>query len=203
MKKEGTLTEADVIMYTLSDKKMKECIDNARILIESMKDRKDLHKRDYLERYIDILMGEAAEQSVIEWINSKGKYAKSAVDKKSGKPDAGHDVVMRDKKGKEILCSVKSSLSVYKSDIKDIIKEFTIATKKSEVRKVNIQVYFWLILNGEHRVSVPSNGNMAIIGWVGENDIHGFSKYATENRESPTIKLNEARSMNSLLNYIS
>ena len=54
-------------------------------------------------------MGEIAEIAVIKWLKSRGKYAVSAVDKTSDKPDSGHDVIVKDIKGVERKCSVKSS----------------------------------------------------------------------------------------------
>ncbi len=197
------LTVDKVIKEKMTDGELKECIKTAEFLCESIVDRKDLHKRDYLERYIDILMGEIAEQSVIKWFHERGKFAESAVDKKSRKPDLGHDIILKSRDNKTILCSVKSSLSVYKSDMQDILDTYTIATKESEVCQVNIQVYYWLSPKSNPRSNVPNHENMAIIGWVANNDIQSFGTYATEGRESPDqIKLRQIRSMESLLQYI-
>lgn len=93
-------------------------------------------------------------------------------------------------------------MSVYKDNINDILDTFTIATKASELRKVNIQVYYWLKLKGENRITVPSNKNMAIIGWIGENDVKEFGTYNTENRQVAKIKLRNIRTMKSLLDYL-
>ncbi len=200
---DSNLSIDKVIKVKMNDDELKKCIETAEFLCESVVDRKDLHKRDYLERFIDLLMGEISEQSVIKWFHDNGKFAKSAVDKKSRKPDMGHDIILKTKDNKEILCSVKSSLSVFKSDMQQILDTFTIATKKSEVRQVNIQVYYWLSPISTPRVCVPNHENMAIIGWVGENDIKSFGTYSTEERESPDqIKLRQIRSMESLLKYI-
>lgn len=197
------LTVDKVIKEKMTDGEIEQCIKTAEFLCETVVDRKDLHERDYLERYIDILMGEIAEQSVIKWFHDHDKYAKSAVDKTSGKPDLGHDIILKSRNNKEILCSVKSSLSVFKSDMQDILDTFTIATKKSEIRQVNIQVYYWLSPKTNPRVCVPNHENMAIIGWVANNDIQSFGTYSTEGRESPAqVKLRQIRSMESLLQYI-
>lgn len=199
------VSKDSVIRVDISDDEMGCCIENAMLLSKTMKDRSDLHLRSYMERYINILMGEVAEQAVIKWIRGNGKFAVSAVDKKSGKPDLGHDIVLKNIEQEEILCSVKSSLSVYKSDVEEILKNFTVASKKSEIRNVNIQVYYWLCLNGnnDYRITVPSSNNMAIIGWVTENDIDKFGSYSTEHREVAKIKLEEIRPMASLLKYLS
>ena len=183
-----------VIKIALSENDLSSCIDNTQILCETISDRSDLHLRSYMERYIDIMMGEVAEAAVIKWLKQNGKYAVSAVNKSSGKPDSGRDIILRGKHKQEIECSVKSSLSVYKDNINDILDTFTIATKASELRKVNIQVYYWLKLKGENRITVPSNKNMAIIGWIGE--------YNTENRQVAKIKLRNIRTMKSLLDYL-
>ena len=91
---------------------------------------------------------------------------------------------------------------MYKSTIDDILDTFTVATKASELRKVNIQVYYWLKLKGEPRITVPTERNMAIIGWIGENDVKEFGTYSTENRQAPKIKLRDTRPMHSLLEYL-
>lgn len=193
----------DLILVDIDDNETKICLENAQTICTTIKDRADLHKRSYMERYIDILMGEVAECAVIKWLKDNGKYAVSAVDKKSGKPDLGHDIVVRRRDGVEITCSVKSSLSAYKNSFDDILDTFTIATKLSEIRKVNIQVYFWLNLRGkEHRTTVPSTDNMAIVGWVGENDIAKFSSYNGEERQVADVKLRDMRPMHSLLDYL-
>ena len=191
-----------VIKIALSENDLSSCIDNTQILCETISDRSDLHLRSYMERYIDIMMGEVAEAAVIKWLKQNGKYAVSAVNKSSGKPDSGRDIILRGKHKQEIECSVKSSLSVYKYNINDILDTFTIATKASELRKVNIQVYYWLKLKGENRITVPSNKNMAIIGWIGENDVKEFGTYNTENRQVAKIKLRNIRTMKSLLDYL-
>ena len=191
-----------VIKIALSENDLSSCIDNTQILCETISDRSDLHLRSYMERYIDIMMGEVAEVAVIKWLKQNGKYAVSAVNKSSGKPDSGRDIILRGKHKQEIECSVKSSLSVYKDNINDILDTFTIATKASELRKVNIQVYYWLKLKGENRITVPSNKNMAIIGWIGENDVKEFGTYNTENRQVAKIKLRNIRTMKRLLDYL-
>lgn len=124
-----------VIKIALSENDLSSCIDNTQILCETISDRSDLHLRSYMERYIDIMMGEVAEAAVIKWLKQNGKYAVSAVNKSSGKPDSGRDIILRGKHKQEIECSVKSSLSVYKDNINDILDTFTIATKASELRK--------------------------------------------------------------------
>ena len=191
-----------VIKIALSENDLSSCIDNTQILCETISDRSDLHLRSYMERYIDIMMGEVAEAAVIKWLKQNGKYAVSAVNKSSGKPDSGRDLILKDKQKREIECSVKSSLSVYKDNMNDILDTFTIATKASELRKVNIQVYYWLKLKGENRITVPSNKNMAIIGWIGENDVKEFGTYNTEKRQVAKLKLRNIRTMQSLLDYL-
>ena len=191
-----------VIRIDLLEEDLSKCTENAQILCETISDRSDLHLRSYMERYINILMGEVAEVAVIKWLRQNGKYADSAVNKRSGKPDSGRDIILKDRYEREIGCSVKSSLSVYKNNIDDILDTFTVATKESELRKVNIQVYYWLILNGVNRISVPSDKNMAIIGWIGENDVEKFGTYRTENRQVADIKLRDIRTMQSLLDYL-
>lgn len=198
-----SINGCDMVIVNLDDKEIQICLENAQFLCATMNDRRDLHARSYMERYIDILMGEAAELAVIKWLNNNGKFAVSAVDKKSGKPDLGHDIILKSRNGKEITCSVKSSLSALKNSFDDILDTFTIATKSSEIRKINVQVYYWLNLRGKsHRTTVPSTDNMAIVGWVGENDITDFSSYNGEERQVADMKLRNIRSMQSLLDYL-
>jgi len=198
------VTAKDVIGPILTDDEIRECMDTAWQLLESMQDRVDLHSRSRLERFNDIVMGEIAERSVIKWLQEQGKFARSAVDKGSGRPDSGYDILLRSIDGKAIKCSVKSSLSVFKSSMDDILGGFYLSSKRSEIQGINIQVYFWLDLYGKPRVNTPSDQNMAIIGWCGRKDLTGRKEggYATEARPAMNIKLKELRPMESLLNIL-
>lgn len=197
---------SDVIQFELSKEDLNVCIDNAKNIMTTIIDRRDLHSRDDLERFNNLLMGEISEMMVLRWLHSHGKYAVSAVNKNSREPDIGHDLQLRDKNGRPIRCSVKSSLSALK-DLNYIINNFKLATKQSELREVNVQVYFWLVINptnnGESRTTVMSLRNSAIIGWFGAKDLSSFSSYATENRQAPTKPLKEARCMANLLELLS
>lgn len=104
-----------VIRINLSEEDLSKCTENAQILCETISDRSDLHLRSYMERYINILMGEVAEAAVIKWLRQSGKYANSAVNKKSGKPDSGRDIILKDKYGQEIGCSVNFNKSFGKA----------------------------------------------------------------------------------------
>ncbi|QSD34079.1 hypothetical protein H5A40_13375 [Pectobacterium brasiliense] len=198
------ITEKDIVFISLDIHEFDECIMNAKSVCFHIKDRADLHERDLLERFNNILMGEVAEKMVIKWLNSNGKFASSSVDKLSKKPDHGHDILLK-KNDSHVYCSVKSSLSALK-DIQYIIENFKLATKKNELTTVNIQVYFWLSINpkefGAPRLTVPSLKQAAIIGWFGQNDIKNFTTYNRENRESPSVELKHSRPMISLLDYI-
>lgn len=195
----------DIVYQALSLDDLNVCINNATILNRTITDRKDLHKRDELERFNNILMGEVAEMMVIKWLHSHGKFAISAVDKTSSSPDMGHDIEVESARdGKKVFCSIKSSISCLK-DINSILSEFRLATKKSELREINIQVYFWLTLNpgkGSSRVSVPSLRQSAIIGWFGQNDLTQFTTYNFEEREAPSPTLGSGRKMKDLLKHL-
>ena len=197
---------SDVIHFDINKEDLKICIDNAKNIMSTIIDRKDLHSRDDLERFNNLLMGEISEMTVLKWLHSKGKYAVSTVDKTAAQPDLGHDLQLRDVKGNYIHCSIKSSLSALQA-LDYIVSNFKLATKQSELREVNIQVYFWLVINptgdNKSRTTVLSLRNLAIIGWFGVNDFKKFENYATENREAPTKPLKEARSMESLLSRLS
>jgi hypothetical protein len=197
---------SDVIHFDINKEDLKICIDNAKNIMSTIIDRKDLHSRDDLERFNNLLMGKISEMTVLKWLHSKGKYAVSTVDKTAAQPDLGHDLQLRDVKGNYIHCSIKSSLSALQA-LDYIVSNFKLATKQSELREVNIQVYFWLVINptgdNKSRTTVLSLRNLAIIGWFGVNDLKKFENYATENRETPTKPLKEARSMESLLSLLS
>ena len=195
------IEEKDIISFKFTNNQIKECIEIANNLTDSVVDRKDLHNRDYLERFLDILMGEIAEKLVISWLQQNKKFVKSAVDKTSGKPDLGHDIILRAKDGREIKGSIKSSLSVFKQPT-DIINEFTLATTAREVRDVNIQVYFWLNTQATPRRNLPNTDNLAIIAWCGKKDIDRFDSYKKEERQAPQKKLKELRTMGELLNML-
>lgn len=194
----------DIISVNINEDDIKDCIERATHISKSIADRTDLHSRDYLERFINVLMGEIAEHIVITWLRQNNKFVESAVDKTSDKPDLGHDLWLKKYNGDRIKCSIKSSISALKSP-KDILTTFTIATKESEIRDVNIQVYFWLDLfaKDNNRLSIPSTKNCAIICWCGKKDIKSFTEYKTEKRQTANKKLQELRTMRSLLNFIS
>ncbi|OQV39747.1 hypothetical protein BZ160_15295 [Pantoea vagans] len=199
------ITVDDVVFVQLKEDELEQCILNAKDISFHIKDRLDLHERDLLERFNNILMGEIAEKMVIKWISEQGRFALSTVNKSSRKPDNGHDVLLKKNNGEDIYCSVKSSLSAL-HNVEGIINNFKLATKKSEITEVNIQVYFWLTINprGENtnRVTVPALKQAAIIGWFGQNDIDEFTTYNHENREAPSITLKYSRPMVSLLKFI-
>lgn len=199
------ITPSDPILYKLSDAQIKECMDNAFHLTDFITDRSDLHSRSYLEKFMDVLMGEISERMVIEWLHSHGKYAESAVDKRSDHPDLGHDIWIKNIKGEKSKCSVKSSISGLKSEMKDIISTFSPAFKADEIRDVNIQVYFWLRLYEKPRISVPSENNAAIIGWMSSRALQncGEQLYPTERRPKLNLLLKQMQPMNELLQYLS
>jgi len=138
---------------------------------------------------------------VLEWLKKKDKFGESAVNKGAAMPDMGHDIWLQDTHGKRIRASVKSSLSVLKSDPEKILNTFTLATKSEEVREINIQVYFWLSVYSTPRISVPSMRQAAIVAWAPAEDLAGarFNSYKGEHRPAPDKKLSELRPMNELV----
>ena len=87
----------------------------------------------------------------------------------------------------------------------EILSTFKLASTKNELREINVQVYFWLEIHSNPRTTVPSDTNVAIIGWAGINDLDKIpeKKYETEQRPRIEIPLKDLRTMNELLNYIS
>ena len=201
------VNKTDTIVCRLSNKELRECIATSTDMVGRIADRNDLHSRSYIERFINILMGEMSEQFVIKWIQAHGKHAESAVDKQSDKPDLGHDIWLMSTDGRPIKCSVKSSLSAKIPDMDRILDTFKLASTKRELRDVNVQVYFWLEQDpkeGSARVTVPSETNAAIIGWIGKNDAENCSEksYSTEKRPEIQLRLRELNRMEDLLQYI-
>lgn len=198
------ITVENVERVLLDDTNLNLCVDNAQKMLSKIVDRNDLHERDNLERFNNILMGEIAEQMVIQWFVSQGKFVESAVDKDSNTPDSGHDIWLKQPDGKKVKCSIKSSLS-YSKGVDGILSTFKLATTFNELRDINIQVYFWLNLypaENSSRKTFISFANSAIIGWFGINDLKNFESYNYEKRLAPTVVLNQARSMQSLLPYL-
>lgn len=193
------MPSASEVIYgaCISNDEIASALEDSIFLTDTIMDRKDLHDRGYLERFIDIAMGEIAEKSVLAYLRDDlGLKAESAVDKRSGHADLGYDIIIED----ELRCSVKSSLSIFKSNMTDILAGFNLATKRSEVVDVNVQVYFWLDPNGHPRSSVPSELNMAIIGWAGAKDLYGadYDSYVGETREAASMRLIDLRPMSEL-----
>lgn len=198
------ITAQDTLKIAIPADIFERCVQVASRLSSRIADRADFHGRDQLERFNNILMGEIAEQLVIHWLSSHGKFAESTVDKFSDKPDMGHDLRLKSRDGRDIYCSVKSSLT-FSKDENGIVEEFTLASKASELREVNIQVYFWLRLHPkphESRITVPSLAQCALIGWFGCRQIAQFQHYNHEQRQSPLVRLKEANSMQKLLDYL-
>lgn len=199
------VTEKDLIYINLEPAIFDICVERSQSILKSIQDRNDLHDRDDLERFINVLMGEVAEQIVFKWLRDNNKYVEIPESKNTPGPDAGHDLLLKRKKdGGSVECSIKSSLS-YSKGPSGIIENFRLATKKSELRDVNLQVYFWLTLNPpekEPRVTIPSIRQSAIFGWYGKNDMEKFEKYKHENREVPCSTLRHARTAISLLHHI-
>ena len=200
------IRKESVISPNLSKEDVNDCIVNATKILNSITDRKDLHGRSYAEQFQNIFMGELAEKAVLQYFRENGIYAVSAVDKDSGMPDSGYDIIVFDKHGIERHVSVKSSLSIYKQSPEDIINEtrFHLASKVGEICDINVQVYFWLVTRGtETHVSVPSEQNMIIVGWAGSKDITGeTASYSSEKREVVAVSLKELRPMEELLKFL-
>ena len=198
------VTENDVIRPSLGREAIAKAVEISLGVVGGIVDRGNLHERDPLERFQDVLLGEIAEMMVIDWLHTSGKYAVSAVDKDSAHPDPGHDIQIMRSGGALKQASVKSSVSGLKSSIGDILDTFTIATTPRELRDVNIQVYFWLSLYSSPRVSVPSLSNAAIIAWASRGDLETviFHPYQGESRLSPKLRLRSFRPMRELLDCL-
>lgn len=56
------ITPSDTILYKLFDAQIKECIQNAFYLTDFITDRSDLHSRSFLEKFMDVLLGEISER---------------------------------------------------------------------------------------------------------------------------------------------
>ena len=205
------ITKDDTVIPILSNEKVNECISTALTISSCIADRHDLHDRSALERFENVVMGELSEQAVIQFLRENGKivYAPTYAQKTNGKPDGGYDVEVVDICGNRQKVSIKSSLSVYKQSPEEIVEnpKFHLASKRSELRAINIQVYFWLDTKGStgHRTAVPSEKNMMIVGWVCGRKIRNasaYSAYATEGREVVEVSLKELRPMSELLQYL-
>lgn len=207
------VTLDDVIARNLSQDDIAKCIHNASTLLPHISDRNDLHQRDYLERFIDVLIGEVAELIVIRWLRDNGKFAVSAVDKSSGSPDLGHDIWVIDKENNCLSkTSIKSSISA-KLNPDRILKEMRLAARRLELCEFNIQVYFWLKIDAQkdldrsevgHRIVVPAISQSAIMCWFSNDDLQNevFSAYKVEKRQAPNVQLSSGRAMATFLDRV-
>lgn len=173
-------------------------------LLPHVQDRADLHGRDPLEKYHNLLMGEIAELAVIAYLTAQGKAAASAVDKQAGTPDMGHDIVVRRRDGTAARCSVKSSLS-YHHGIAAIPGQFRPAFNHREPRDINIQVYYHYNLRLEPRTTVAASTHAYIIGWASERKLlaSGFAVYNGERRQVADLRLADLSPMADLLPLLS
>jgi len=201
-----SLTAADAI--PLRELVSEEMVQTAAVtcasLLPHVRDRADLHGRDPLERYHNLLMGEIAELAVIAYLTGQGKSAVSAVDKAAGTPDMGHDVVVRRRDGTAAKCSVKSSLS-YHHGIAAIPGQFKPAFSHREPRDINVQVYYHYNLRLEPRTTVAASAHAYIIGWASEKKLLGseFAAYNGERRRVADLKLADLSPMAELLPLLS
>lgn len=173
-------------------------------LLPHVRDRADLHGRDPLERYHNLLMGEIAELAVTAYLTGQGRHAVSAVDKAATVPDAGHDLILRRRDGTAATCSVKSSLS-YHHGIEAIADVFRPAFNPREPRDINVQVYFHYRLRAEPRTTVAALAHAYIIGWVPERRLLAseFAVYNGERRRVADLKLADLAPMAELLPLLS
>jgi len=196
----------NIVIIRLSDRELSDAVLTAHRIVGTIIDRWDLHERDYLERFIDSLLGEIAERMVLRWLKDNGKFAESAVDKKALTPDVGHDIWLKNLQGEQICASIKSSISVLKNNPGDILQTFTLATKPKELRDVNIQVCFWLDPFSSPRTNVPTMQQAAIMAWALKEDLvkEEFIPYTREEqRTAPAKRLCELRAMGNLLSILS
>ncbi|MFK7602973.1 hypothetical protein ACI3L1_12265 [Deinococcus sp. SM5_A1] len=200
------LTAADTIplLPLVSEALVQTAAITCARLLPHVRDRADLHGRDPLEKYHNLLMGEIAELAVISYLVGQGKYAVSAVDKEAATPDAGHDILVRRRDGTAAKCSVKSSLS-YRHAIEAIPGQFRPAFNRREPRDINIQVYFHYQLNAEPRTTVAASAHAYIIGWASEKKLldSGFSVYNGEKRWVADLKLADLSPLAELLPLLS
>lgn len=204
------ITAKDVRRVHITDDEVDEVHARSSFLARTIQDRKNLHDRSYQERLTDIEMGEFGELACLKYFHDHGKYAVSAVDKTSGRPDAGFDLILRCADGgKFFRCSVKTSLSVFKSDPEDIIATFQLGSTPKELSQVNIQVYFYYNIHpkkGETRVTVLTVDNLIIVGWIGllqALKMMGEGHYTGEDRPTVDIPLRNLNPMDELLEYLS
>lgn len=202
-----TVTPNDVIPLSglnLSDDLFSTAVNTALKLTPHIVDRPDLHGRDVMERFYNVLNGEIAEQAVIAYLHRQGKFAESAVDKNAARPDLGHDIHVRRLDGTQATCSIKSSLS-YKFGVEGILRNFRPAFKPSELREFNIQVYYHYTLDQPPRLTLPAFSGADIIGWGSLEDLSPSSAtaYTGEQRKVVDIKLAQMSPMASLLPLLS
>ncbi|WP_216327794.1 hypothetical protein [Deinococcus aestuarii] len=112
-------------------------------LMGSVVNRSNLPGRTQLEKMHHLIMGELSELATIKYLRSNGRFAESAVDKMSGRPDLGHDVRFKNESGKDLLCSVKSSNS-HSYGWPNIIDRMHFPFTKDEVKDINVRAYYRL-----------------------------------------------------------
>lgn len=197
------ITKDDIVNIELSVEQIAICAQNAAKLLPFIKDRKNLHERDPMERFNNVFMGEVAEQMVITYFQNQGKFAISAVNKESSNPDLGHDIYVISKEKREpVRISVKSSID--SCDIKTILTARRPAFTEKEKCQINIQVYFQLKLNKEnkedYRISVPSLKKANIISGFTEKML-GNKTVGLENRPCSDIFLENGLPVNHLVSF--
>lgn len=187
-----------------------DAAERAMRILGRVRDRGDLHERDALERFLDVLLGQLAEAAVLKWLSGQGKKVEH-ISRTAVGSDPGYDITMQAATGSKVKISVKSSISACIYDIKRILDTFNVAITENEARKadVHVQVYYRLRLGGASRESgsgvasprvvVPSLREAILVGWIRGEDVTSFASYNTESRQAAEMKLKDLHPMRDLL----
>lgn len=194
------------IAELLKESDLIDAVKVASTIMQAISDRPDLHSRDPLERFIDLVLGEVAERAVYAWLRKNDKNTER-VQKNYRGPDPGYDLIVKNPGREPITISVKSSVSVYKSEIPKILDTFTLAVTPAEAAKADahVQVYYWLEPQAQIRTSVPSLSKAIIVAWALKNDLvkEDYTSYTSrEQRRAPEKRLRELRPMQELLKHV-
>jgi hypothetical protein len=158
---------------------------------------------DTLQYFIRILMGELAEQKVLQWLQAKGKTFGLIVDKGATKPDLSHEVRLSDVRGKQITARVHTFFSTGETDITKILKTNLFVLDANDLRGINIAVYFWIPEGHDGFGRLPSLQHAAIFGWASDKNFReaGVSQRQSVGKEY-SIQLSNLRPLDELLQFL-
>ncbi len=195
-----TVLPENVICYPLPDTEINSAVTFA---YHALTHRHSNPRVDPLNRYIQVVMDELAERMVIQWLQTNGKFAESAVDKGATNPDLGHEIWVTDIRGVKVRAAIHTFLSTNKSEMPEMLESHSLSVETDHLCGINFSVVYWLQLREKPRVKLPSLQQSAIIGWASDKNFREAAKAQPANGgKYAALKFGDLRPVEELLQFL-